>query len=113
MLLGPITERYFQADSEISISRIYDEICAHEKDRTELLQQDIALLFNNSKKTFEDLEGEDRELLQSFAFICSLSFDVYVKKLLIEKLIDELPAKPEKEKDKEKDKEKKKGSATK
>jgi hypothetical protein len=26
-----------------------------------------------------------------FSFICSLSFDVYVKKLLIEKLLDELP----------------------
>ena len=34
---------------------------------------------------------EDREALQLFSFICSLAFDVYVKKLLMEKLIDQLP----------------------
>lgn len=97
-LLNPITERYFQEDSGVSISRIYDEVCAHEKERTQLLQQDIASLFENSKETFTDLEGEDQQLLQTFSFICSLSFDVYVKKLLIEKLIDELPEKAEKKK---------------
>ncbi len=97
-LLGPITERYFQGDGGINISRIYDEVCAHEKERTELLQQDIASLFENSKETFADLEDEDKQLLQTFSFICSLSFDVYVKKLLIEKLIDELPEKTDKKK---------------
>ena len=40
--------------------------------------------------TFEDME-EDREFLQLFSFICLLSFDVYMKKQLIEKLIDQLP----------------------
>ena len=32
---------------------------------------------------------------RSLAFICNLSFDVYVKKQLIEKMVDELP-KPDK-----------------
>lgn len=99
-LLAPITERYFQTTGKADMSRIYDEVCAHEKDRTDLLQQDIALLYNNSKETFTDLEGEDQQLLQNFSFICSLSFDVYVKKLLIEKLIDEFPDRQKKEKDK-------------
>ena len=30
------------------------------------------------------------EHLKQFAFICMLSYDVYVKKLLIEKMIDEM-----------------------
>ena len=34
---------------------------------------------------------EDREMLQLFAFICSLSFDVYIKKQIIEKVIDSFP----------------------
>ena len=38
-------------------------------------------------------EGEDREELRLFAFLCSLSFDVYLKKMMIEKLIDELASK--------------------
>ena len=38
-------------------------------------------------------EGEDQDELKLFAFICSLSFDVYLKKMMIEKIIDELAAK--------------------
>lgn len=92
MLLHPITDKYFQSDSEINIAHVYDEVCAFEKERTKLLQKDIELMYNNSLETFTDAPDEDRELLQFFSFICSLSLDVYVKKLLIEKLIDEMPA---------------------
>lgn len=110
MLLNPITENFFQKDGDISIARIYDEVCANEKERTKLLQKDIEMMYQNSLETFADVEDEKREKLQFFSFICSLSLDVYVKKLLIEKLIDELPVpeEPAKEKDKEKDKDKKK-----
>jgi len=107
LLLGPITKRYFQADGPMNISRIYDEVCAFEKDRTARLQQDIETMYQNSMETFTDTEGEDKEILQLFSFICSLSLDVYVKKLLIEKLIDELPVE-EKEPEPPKEKEKKK-----
>ncbi len=88
LLLKPITERYFHTDGEISIAQIYDEVCANEKERTKLLQKDIELMFHNSKETFTNAKDEDKELLQLFSFVCSLSLDVYVKKLLIEKLID-------------------------
>ena len=53
-------------------------------------QKDIEIMYNNSLETFLDVPDEDKEILQQFAFICTLSLDVYVKKLLIEKLIDEL-----------------------
>ena len=58
--------------------------------------------YNTSQKTFleyEDLTEEERKFLQTFAFICELSFDVYIKKMMIEKLIDEMP---QEEKPKEK-----------
>ena len=47
------------------------------------------LLFDHWIKPpiFED----SKEFLQEFLFICLLSFDVYLKKVLIERLIDELP----------------------
>ena len=32
------------------------------------------------------------DFLHKFAFICTLGFDVYLKKLMIEKMIDELAA---------------------
>lgn len=97
MLLKPITKKYFHADSEVDMARIYDEVCAFELERTKLLQKDIELMYHNSMETFSDVPEEDRESLQFFSFICSLSLDVYVKKLLIEKLIDTMSEPSERE----------------
>ena len=107
-LLKPITESYFQSEGDINIARIYDEVCAFEKERTKLLQKDIELMFNNSMETFSDVDVENRDYLQFFSFICSLSLDVYVKQLLIEKLIDATVTPAAETKDCEKDKDKKK-----
>ncbi len=90
-LLTPITERYFHTDSELDITRIYDEVCAHDKERTSILQEDIKALFQASSETFADVTTEDKDFLQFFSLICMLSLDVYVKKMLIEKMIDLLP----------------------
>ena len=90
-LLTPLTERYFQTENDLNITRIYDEVCAKDKDRTTILQNDIKALFEASAETFSDLEGEDQNFLQFFSLICMLSLDVYVKKQLIEKLIDLVP----------------------
>ena len=107
-LLKPITESYFQSEGDINIARIYDEVCAFEKERTKLLQKDIELMYNNSMETFADVDVENRDYLQFFSFICSLSLDVYVKQLLIEKLIDATVTPAAEAKDCEKDKDKKK-----
>lgn len=87
-LLKPITEKFFQSDEDVNIAYIYDEVCGFEKERTKLLKNDIELIYNNSMDRFTNVDSEDREYLQFFSFICSLSLDVYVKQLLIEKLID-------------------------
>lgn len=109
-LLKPIADKYFQSENDISIAHIYDEVCAFEKERTKLMQKDIESMYQQSMETFPEMEGEDREALQFFSFICSLSLDVYVKKLLIEKLIDQIPPvekeEPKKEQKKEAEKEK-------
>ena len=49
-----------------------------------------------SQDTFADAGEEDREFLKTFSFICMLSFDVYVKKQIIEKLVDQLPKREKK-----------------
>ena len=90
-LLNPVTERYFDTGEEINMTSIYEEICRLEKSRIDTLQKDVARSYNSAVESFPDAAEEDRDYLQIFSFICSLSFDVYVKKLLIEKLIDELP----------------------
>ena len=89
-LMNPITEKYFQNDQKFSIETIYNEVFILEKSQADKLAKDIVDKYNTSKHTFENVE-KDQEFLQLFSFICMLSFDVYVKKQMIEKLIDQLP----------------------
>ena len=91
-LLAPITEKYFDAGGSFGLTSIYEEICQTEKARIDSLQKEVARTHKTATESFSEAqEGEERDYLQLFSFICSLSFDVYVKKLIIEKLIYELP----------------------
>lgn len=94
-LLAPLTEKYFHNGEAFDITSVYEEVCSLEKSRIDQLAKDIAKMYHTASGTFEDAPAGDRESLQLFSFICSLAFDVYVKKLLMEKLIDQLPE-PEK-----------------
>ncbi|MGL6201406.1 MAG: DUF1836 domain-containing protein [Lachnospiraceae bacterium] len=91
-ILNPITERYFHSDDTFNMTALYEEVCQMEKSRIDSLKKELTELYQMSENSCQGANEEDREYLQLFAFICSLSFDVYVKKLLIEKLIDELPS---------------------
>lgn len=90
-MLAPITEKYFNNGQDFNMTSIYEEICKLEKSRIDVLQKDVAKSYNSAINSFSDVPEDGRDYLQFFSFICSLSFDVYVKKLIIEKLIDELP----------------------
>ena len=46
--------------------------------------------FKRAENTFEGAGEGEREFLQFFSFICMLSFDLYIKKMLIERMIDNL-----------------------
>ena len=89
-LLGPITDKYFQGKDDINLGAIYEEVFSLEKAQVDTMKEDIANKFSMAKGTFEGVDGEDREMLQMFSFICLLSFDVYLKKLMIEKMLDNL-----------------------
>lgn len=90
-MLTPMTEKYFDNGKDFNITSIYQEVCALEKSRVNALQKDVTRTYQSAMESFADAPEEDREALQNFAFICSLSFDVYIKKQIIEKMIDELP----------------------
>lgn len=93
-MLAPITENYFDSDKEFNIDSIYEEVFKLEKSRIDAVQKDVARSYTKSLDCFSnipDLSEEELEKLRTFAFICSLSFDVYIKKHIIEKLIDDMP----------------------
>lgn len=87
-LLRPLTQKYFHGESSLGLGDIYEEVFSLEKDEVADLQKNIVRKFNISQETFKDAPEEDREILQLFSFISMLSYDVYVKRLLIEKMID-------------------------
>ncbi|MCI8583841.1 MAG: DUF1836 domain-containing protein [Dorea sp.] len=90
-LLEPITSKYFGNDSGFSMTDIYEEVCGLEKSRIDSMAKDIARIYKTSLDTFADAPEDEQKMLQNFSFICSLAFDVYVKKQVIEKLIDDMP----------------------
>lgn len=102
-ILNPITEHYFSSEGRLNLKDIYQEVFSLEKEETGILAKDIARKFNTSNKTFQDAPADERDFLQLFSFISMLSFDVYVKRMLIEKLIDlKLSPLPEQKKEKKK-----------
>ena len=89
-LLKPITDKYFQDSDSLTLEDIYNEVFRLEKSQIDVLKEDISNRYQLSRETFPDAPEEDQEVLKTFSFICLLSFDVYVKKQIIEKLIDQM-----------------------
>ena len=101
-LLEPITKNYFTSDLDFNITDIYEEVFGMERNQIESLKKDVMQKYESAMDTFGEAPDDSKEFLRLFSFICLLSFDVYMKKMLIEKLIDEMKDTkfPNKDKDK-------------
>ena len=89
-LLGPIAEKYFKSMTEKDMTYIYQEVFSMEQTQIRYLEKDLMRRFKSAGEVFEDADPEDREFLHQFSFICLLSFDVYMKKMIIENMIDHM-----------------------
>ena len=89
-LLGPITEKYFKSVTEKDMTYIYQEVFSMEQSQIRYLEKDLMRRFKSAGEIFEDADPEDKEFLHQFSFICLLSFDVYMKKMIIENMIDHM-----------------------
>ena len=89
-LLGPLTDRYFRSENDMNLTDIYNEVFSMEKGELDALKKELTERYDIAQGTFENAPKEDQDFLKLFSFICLLSFDVYIKKTLIEKMIDEL-----------------------
>mgnify|MGYP002608780976 CR=1 FL=1 len=90
-LLKPMTDAGFGQDSDkdaYSLADMYQQICTMCKGQLEPLKENIASAWETAGETFSEIPDTSKDTFQILAFICSLSFDVYVKKMMIEKLID-------------------------
>ena len=89
-LRGALTDRYFRSENDMNLTDIYNEVFSMEKGELDALKKELIERYDIAQGTFENAPKEDQDFLKLFSFICLLSFDVYIKKMLIEKMIDEL-----------------------
>ena len=110
-LLSPLAEKYFRtgddarkpsrashktdsasssAEPSLDMLSIYNEIFRTVNIQAENLLPDLIRRANIAGDSFLDAPEEARPSLQRFAFICLLSFDVYMKKVILEQLIDDM-----------------------
>jgi hypothetical protein len=89
-IFNPLTQRYYGEDSSVKLEDIYEEIFRLEKEQTDALTKDMVRKMTKAKESFSDITNkEDHDFLTVFSFICMLCFDVYMRKHMIEKMIDE------------------------
>ena len=99
-ILSYITENHFGEES-LPLSDVYTEVFTLEHKQMENLKADVKQKFEAAGETFKQVEDDGaRNDLQLFSFICELAFDVFLKKQMIEMIIDQLreenPAKKKK-----------------
>ncbi len=98
-LMAPLSNRYFHAKEGLTLEDIYKEVMDMAITQVPPLQEFVDSEFSLSEEsakraTEKNASPEDLEFLKIFLFICSLAFDAYVKRLMIEKLIDLMPDPP-------------------
>lgn len=90
-IFHPLKEMFYdEKNPSIGVDEIYAQIFTMEKKMTDKLTKDVLRRFQASQELFPEVEDErESDYLSRFAFICLLSFDAYLKKQMVERLIDE------------------------
>lgn len=89
-LLNPLTDKFFNKEELPDLEYIYSEIYNMERAQIASLSKDVVERTQVAKEAFLDVENEeDKDFLQLFSLVGLLSFDVYMKKNIIESLIDD------------------------
>lgn len=92
-ILNPITDKYFgKKDATLTLTDIYNEVFSLEYQETKDVMKDVCKKFTKSMHTFEGVSDEESELLHRFALICMLGYDIYIKKSIIEGIVDQINA---------------------
>lgn len=89
-LLKPMTDTYFQTDTGITMSDIYNDLFRLEQEYGIKVRESIHEIYEIADCKF----NQSDDYLKTFAMITMLSYDIYAKKQLVEKLIDSLHPEP-------------------
>lgn len=92
-ILGPLTDKFFNNKGSVSLERIYEEIYHSERERLSAITKDILSMFKMAENSFSDIKDpEEQDYLKVFSFISYLCFDMYMKKTMVENILDDFVA---------------------
>ena len=102
-IVEPVSEKYARPTTKsaeqltgrkrrYSMTDVYTEVFNYVSMNVERFPEEVAKILDETDQAFMNAPEEDREMLRRFNVICQLSADIYLRKLLIEKLLDETPA---------------------
>ncbi len=105
-IVGPVSDKYARPTTKsaeqqsgrrhrYSMSDVYTQVFEYVSNRVEQFPEEVGRILDETENTFIAAPEEDREMLRRFNVICQLSADIYLRKLLIEKLLDETPGIPD------------------
>ena len=101
-LLNPMIESYFDASGTdtVNLTSIYNTVVELARDQYQLDKQGIfasyEIVYKKLTEQHPDTSMEEKSYLQDFTFVALLSYDIYLKTQLVEKIIDQLtPVKPD------------------
>lgn len=87
-ILGPLTDKYFHKDADLNLEVIYTTLFSKEDTFVQEVLENVMKQFHMSADLFPDAPKADQASLRGFTFICMLSLDIYLKKQLIEAILD-------------------------
>lgn len=97
-LMSGITEKNFAAGSKPELVEIYREVIRYQPEIMEQVRANLDVVENLAEDSFAKVNNnEEKEELKLFTLLCLLSFDVYIKKTLIESVIDSMTSEINKE----------------
>ena len=99
-LIEPLKRRFNAPEGKQDLSSLYETLYQLQEECLDPVKEDITKRYERAMETFcdPDITEDEREKMHLFSFIALLSYDVYVKKLLIEKILDNMTDAEEKEK---------------
>ena len=99
-IVEPVSEKYARPTTKsaeqltgrkhrYSMTDVYTEVFNYVSMNVERFPEEVSKILDETDQAFMNAPEEDREMLRRFNVICQLSADIYLRKLLIEKLLDE------------------------
>lgn len=89
-LFEPIYKRFGKDDEDINLKDIYKTIYDEQEEIIATLKKDIERKYKIAQESFPEAKGADKNELQMFNFVSLLSYDVFMKMLLIQNIIDHI-----------------------